>query len=343
MNAPIRVLMITSEWPTPQRPKSASFIVRQVKFLRRAGVEIDVCHFMGSKNPMNYLRAWRQAQSLLSKNRYDLVHAQWGQSALLASPKKIPLVITFRGNDVEGIVGKTGRYTFLGRVQILISKLMARRADEVMVVSESLGRRLPVKRFHVVPSGLDLELFRPIPLMEARARLHLPIGKHLILFAALSVENPRKRYKLAEAAVTKLVTRFDAELVVAAGVPHDLMPYYMNACNALLLTSVHEGSPNVLKEALACNLPVVSVDVGDVRQRIAGIEGCVICADDSPDTIASGLEEVLKRNQRVAGRDSVLDLDERTLVERVIAIYSQATRNSTRASSIALNPFPSGR
>src|SRR5256885_8077140 len=98
----------------------------------------------------------------------------------------------------------------------------------------------------------------------------------------------------------------------------------MNACDALVLTSMQEGSPNVVKEALACNLPVVSVPVGDVAQRLRGVEGCELCADDRPETIAAALERVLRRGQRSAGREAVQDLDEGTLTQE---------RKSTRLNS----------
>ena len=96
--------MITSEWPTAELPNTAPFIVQQVKFLRRAGVDVDVFHFRGAKKPLNYIRAWSKLHHKISKNCYSLAHAQFGQSGLLALPKKIPLVVSFRGDDLLGVV-----------------------------------------------------------------------------------------------------------------------------------------------------------------------------------------------------------------------------------------------
>lgn len=319
----LRVFMITSEWPTPEHPEWSPFIVRQVEFLRRAGVHVDVFAFRGSKNPWSYLRAWRIAQSRLAHGRYDVVHAQWGQSALLALPKRTPLVVTYRGNDLEGIVGPDGRYSVPGRVLRAASRWVSRVADQVMVVSEHLAGLIPPRDTHVIPSGLDLERFQPMPRDEARAQLGLPLDRKLVLFAGVP-SNARKRHALALAAVERLAPDLGAELVVAAGVPHPRIPLYMCGCDALVLTSMHEGSPNVVKEALACDLPVVSVDVGDVRQRIGAIEGCVVCADDRPETIAAALDRVLRRGGRIDGRSTVLELDERRLAQRTIRIYREA-------------------
>ena len=95
----------------------------------------------------------------------------------------------------------------------------------------------------------------------------------------------------------------------------------MNAANVLVLTSTHEGSPNVVKEALACNLPIVSTDVGDVRERVAGLDNCVVCEDDRPETVAAALEQALDSGEFVNGRDAVLDCDETLLTQHVIRIY----------------------
>ena len=336
----MRVFMITSEWPVTSSSTSV-FIARQVEFLRRAGVEVEVFHFRGEKRLRNYIRAWHGARRRLSLGSYDLVHAQFGQSALMALPKRLPLVVTFRGGDLSGDIDKDGRLMFPSRIHRALSRwVVAGRADQVVVVSEHLARQIPGRPYHVIPSGLDLDLFRPMPLEEARRRLGLPIGKPLVLFAAKPSE-PCKRYALAEAAMTRLSQRLEAELVVASGVPHVLMPCYMSACDALLVTSIIEGSPNVVKEALACNLPVVSVNVGDVQQRIGPVEGCVLCEDDSPETIASGLERILLAGRRVDGRRAVVDLDECAMAERTIAVYREAIASWARATRGRGGPCPS--
>lgn len=323
MVEPVRVLMITSEWPTTVRPHDVPFVVQQVDYLRRAGVDLDLFPFRGGKNPRNYARSWRQVRQLIKANSYDLIHAQWGQSGLLALPKRLPLVVTFRGDDLEGIIGDSGRKNTLGLIlQVLSSQLVARAADQVILVSESLAQKLPMRPYHVIPSGLDLSLFKPAQRDAARKKLGLNPDCRYILFAG-SINNPRKRYWLAQQSVEILKDEMSVELISANGISHEAVAKYMNAADVLLLTSLHEGSPNVVKEALACNLPVVSTDVGDVRQRINGIPGCVILHDDSPQTIVSALRSVLTRRERADSRSTILDLDEQILTHKVLNVYQE--------------------
>jgi glycosyltransferase involved in cell wall biosynthesis/CelD/BcsL family acetyltransferase involved in cellulose biosynthesis len=327
----LRVLMITSEWPiAPGPPRTTHFIKRQADFLAAAGVQVEVFHFNGNQNPWNYARAWLRARARLRSEHYDLVHAQFGQSGLLALPKQRPLVVTFRGSDLLGVVRDVdGGRTWQSRVLQWLSRLVAARADAVIVVSEHMKASLPRGvAAHVVPSGLDLALFRPMPQAEARKQLGLPQDRRLVLFVGRP-DKPRKRGDLARRAVEIVNRTLPTDLVVAWHVPHEQIPVYVNACDTLICTSLQEGSPNVVKEALACDVPVVSVAVGDVPERLAGVEGCEICADDRPETIAAALERSLRRGARVNGRAAVAALDERLLTETVKGIYRSALNGAS--------------
>ena len=315
--------MVTCEWPTPDLPRQVPFVVRQVEFLRKAGVDVDVFFFRGSKNPLKYLRAWWNVHRKLRNESYDLVHAQWGQSAVPVLPTRLPLVVSFRGGEVDGIVGDDGRYTLWGRALQVIGWHMARRADQLVLVSAHIARLLPKRPVHVIPSGLDFSKLVLVPKAEARRQLDLPQGKRLVLFAGDPAE-ARKRYALASDVVSRLDPALGAQLVVAWKVPHEKIHLYMNACDALLFVSMYEGSPNVVKEALACNLPVVSVDVGDVAERLEGIAGCVLSTSDDPDDLATALDGVLRADRRTESRLAVAELDENRLAQRMIRIYNIA-------------------
>lgn len=325
--------MLTSEWPTRRHPQRAPFVVRQVDFLRRKGISVDVFHVDGRKNPARYFRARRQVSTLFASKSYDVVHAQWAQSALAVWPlRHLPLIVTFHGSDAQGIVSAGGRYAFSGWILRQITRAVAYAADEVILVSARLARGLPERHYHIIPGGIDFDTFRIVPQMEAKHLLRLRPEKRYVLFAAARSRSV-KRYGLAKAAVERLAEHYNAELLVAEGVQPNEMPLYMNACDVLLLTSLHEGSPTVVKEALACNLAVVSTDVGDVAERIANIEGCVLCREDKPEVIAAALSRVLERRERIKGRVAVGDLDEGVTADRVISVYRRAIARSSNASS----------
>ena len=321
MHVPIRVLMVTSQWPTPERPHAVPYLVQQVSFLRRAGVEVDVFSFRGSQKPMNYLKAWKRLRGQLNTSRYDLVHAQFGQSALLPWPRRAPLVVTFHGDDILGEKGEDGRPTLGGVFLQRISQLISLRADAVIIVSDQMRDHIPSSvPLHLVPTGVDLDSLPGMPMTEARRQLGLPLDEKLVLFVG-NPADPYKRFELARQAVNILNQRYPARLILGWNMQHRDILALMHACNAFVMTSFQEGSPTVVKEALACNLPIVSVVVGDVVLRLRGVEGCEVCSDDMPETIAASLERVLRWGQRTTGREMVKELDEKVLADRLIGIY----------------------
>jgi glycosyltransferase involved in cell wall biosynthesis len=319
--AHIRVLMVTSEWPSHAHPYLAPHIVQQVDSLRSEGLDVTVFSFHGGKKPMNYLKAWFGIRKQYRMSRFDVLHAQFGQSGLLALPCRVPLVVTFHGSDLQGFLRPSGQPALSGFILRAVSRFVGLFATRVIIVSERQRKLLPSGvAAEVIPCGVDLNLFKPMSRADARRRLGLPLKKKLILFAA-NPFNPIKRYDLGEQAITLLRQRFDVDLVPVFDRPHKTVPLYMNACDVLLVTSKHEGSPSIVKEALACDLPIVSVDVGDVRERIARVKGCVLCDDDSPETISQGVAQVLKNGGRVFGRETVTDLERSLIARRIIDIY----------------------
>ena len=332
MRSNLQILMITSGWPRPDDPYGGLFVALQVRMLRSLGADVEVFAFRGALNPVRYLRAWLAVQRKLRQQQYDVLHAHYGQSGLLTLGRNRPLVLTFHGSDLQGIVGKHGRYTLTGEALRRLGQWIGRAAEEIIVVSADMTRFFPKREVHVLPVGVNFDLFVPMSQTDARRSLGLPSDRCLVLFAA-DPNVPAKRYHLAQQVMARLPIdrQVTTDLLVTAGVSHEKMPVYMNACDALLLTSHHEGSPSVVKEALACNLPVVAVNVGDVRERIAGVDGCALCADDRPETIAAALEGVLARRQRLqGGRDAIRPFDERLLAQRVLAIYRSAMQKHQR-------------
>ena len=319
-----RVLFVTSQWPTASNPHHSPYLVSKVKSLRQSGVEVDVYHYRGQWNPLYYIQAVGGLWKRIGQTPYDLVYAFFGQCGLVAtSQRRLPVVVRFGGSDLIGWHDQQGREPFASMILRTVSRLAARRADMVMIPEPGMAVYLPRCEYIAFPDGIDLELFQPCDRMKARRELGFPEGKKLVLFAA-DPSRVVKRYELARAAVEIAGQKHSVELVVAGSEPHERMPLYMNACDVLVLTSQHEGSPNVVKEALACNLPIVSVDVGDVRSRIGSAPNCVVCETDDPNEIADALNRILQHGNKSNLRDWVLDLDMRRVAQREIEVFAMA-------------------
>ncbi len=337
-NHKLSVLMITCEWPTKNNPNAVPFLIRQIEFLRKAGVSVDVFSFRGNKKLINYIRANFDLKKKIRQNSYDLIHAQWGQSASIAFPKKLPLVITFRGDDLNGIYKKNNHLTFKGWVLVHLSKFFAGQADEVIVVSKKLGELLPIKNYHILPSGLDLDLFRLTEKKEARKELGLNLYDEIVLFVG-NTKNPSKRFDLLKQAVEIAQQTRNFNFLICENIDHEKIPIYMNASNLLVLPSAQEGSPNVIKEALACNLPVLATAVGDVEERIKTIPTCEIILNLEPHLLAKQINQLLQKNQGYEeknesfdSRTTILDLDEKIITKKIINIYQSILKNNASSS-----------
>ena len=178
----------------------------------------------------------------------------------------------------------------------------------------------------ILPSGVDTDVFHPRPRAEARAELGWAAADRVVLFNG-SRRAKNKRLDLAEAAAAvaaRLVPGTRLEVLDGA-IPAGHIATYMNAADCLLMTSDHEGSPNVVKEALACDLPVVSVDVGDVRERIAGVTPGGIAGRD-PERLGAALAAVLREPRRSDGHTAIEAIGTRRIAERIVDVYRRVAR-----------------
>lgn len=325
----MRVLVVTAMYPTREKPTGGIFVKEQVESLREAGVDVDIFVFDGNGSAKNYLKAGFTLRDILSKQSYDLVHAHYGLTGAIAiMQKRCPVVVTFHGSDLLGMVNSQNKYTIGGKVRTIISKVAALGAAQCIVVAEHLKAKLKPKPALTIPMGVDLSLFKPIPNNEARKRLGITNNKHLALFAA-HPQNQSKRFDIAQEAVHLLQKdKLDVELLPIYNKPHHEVPLYMNSCDVLVFPSMYEGSPCVIKEAMACNLPIVSADVGDVAERIKGVEGCYLC-ERVPYDVADKLRQALKNGRCSEGRSKIADLSLQNIAKRVMAVYSKVQQDHT--------------
>ncbi len=326
-----RLLVVTSEWPLEGTKWDISgiHVYDQVEDLRRRGITVDVLHFRGKKNPFRYLVSMLKLRRRLEWG-YDLIHAHHGQAGLVAlAQRSLPVVVTFHGSDLQGIKDKHGKDVFIGKLLTRISRNVARRADAVILVSSHLADSIPGVPFHLLPAGVDLDLFRPVEKVTARAELGFDVQRLLVLFVG-NPNRPEKRYGLAKAVCDKVRAQLPGvELVTVHDCHHTVMPKYMNACDLLLCTSSSEGSPVAIREALACNLPVVSVDVGDIARQIGDVEGCEVSETDDIEDIARHTLAVLTRGRRLLdGRERAELSDGGHIAERLIEVYDAVLSSS---------------
>ncbi|OQB27990.1 MAG: putative teichuronic acid biosynthesis glycosyltransferase TuaC [Chloroflexi bacterium ADurb.Bin180] len=312
-----RVLVVTNMYPDTQNPFAGTFVQQQVEGLRALGVDVDVVIVGGNRKKLSYIpglfRFWR----VLRAESYDLIHAHYVFSGIIARLQVgHPLVVSFHGGKET--------WSWVG----LLCRLLAPLADAVTVTSDQHKVWLRRKDAFVVPCGVDLDLFVPASRDEARSRLGLPLDKKLVLFAA--IPRPEKRLDLAQQAVEILRQSDDrVQLVLATNVPHEQMPWYMNACDVLALPSEYEGSPVVVKEAMACNLPIVATDTGDVAQVIGGTEGNYVCEHNAED-LAAKLQLALNREGRTEGRRVIQSLNLGMTLQRIVAVYQHVLAGRKR-------------
>jgi len=297
-------------YPNLERPGFGAFVWQQAEQLRRLGHVVDVVNILGFQSKLNYLKGALEVVGKTRQVAYDVVHAHYGQSAVPACFRsKAPLVVTLHGSDV--LKG--------GLFQSICSRVISNFVDAVIVVSEEMRRWIPG---FVIPCGVDLNVFRPYDRGDARDRLRLQKDKYLVLFP-FDPGRSVKRYDLAQAVVERAVRDgLDAELVTVFAVTNDEMPWYYSAADAMLLCSDSEGSPTSVKEALACNLPVVATDVGDVREIMRGITGTRICTRDV-GALAHGLREALYMSRRgvFEGRSAMRRYDQASTMKKIINVY----------------------
>jgi teichuronic acid biosynthesis glycosyltransferase TuaC len=326
----MRILAVTNIYPTPSNPSSGTFVEQQVQGLRNVGLEVAVLFVDRRERGIGaYYNVSTEIRSCLRTFDADIVHVMYGgvlADMTTRSVRDRPTVVTFHGADLVGehLAGHLRR--LIAAYGVLCSWQAARRASGVIAVATALRDTLPRNvdrsRTRVIPCGIDLTRFTPIEQSRCRQLLNWRDGLFHVLFNSSSGD-PKKRPDLARASVEVLNrTGIQTEMHVLRGIANCDVPVWLNASDVLLLTSRDEGSPTIVKEALACNIPVVSVDVGDVRERIQEIEGCYL-APSHPDDLATKLRLVHDGPRRVTARATIEALSVDRIAVRLQEFYEE--------------------
>jgi len=306
----VRVLIVTNFVPDAGAPQRGRWVRDQVEEIRQRGIEVEVFGFPpGSRQ---YIPATRRLRKLLKRERFDLVHAHYGLPgwcAQLAGAQ--PLIVSFHGTDV--------RHWLVGAM----SRRLAWRVDLGAAVSRALFEvenerpgLPPVPGSAVLPCGPNLDSFNPLPKDEARRQLGLDADGRYLLFPA-NPNRPEKRHDRA----AELAAACDAQLLTGGSIEPEQMPLWVNAANAILVTSDYEGFGMVAVEALACDVPVLSTPVGIAPYALTGVDG-TLCAPFDLDTWATAARPLLEASDpRIAGADRAASLSAARMAERTIVAY----------------------
>ncbi len=328
MPNPLSILAVTNIYPTDTHPTLGVFVQQQVNGLRDIGLNVNVFYVDRAGKGMGaYFRMLKPLGAAVRETRPALLHVMYGgvmADRVTRWNLQCPTIVTFHGSDLLG-ENFSGRWRkWISHYGIRCSQRAAANAQGVVVVSHRLKQALPAgleeSKVQVIPCGIDLERFKPMDKVDCQRQLDWDEGSFHVVFPSNSGD-PVKRLGLASAAVAALNgAGVRAELHYMRGVPNSQVPIWMNASDALLLTSVQEGSPTVVKEALACGVPVVSVDVGDVAERIAGIVGCHL-ALPKPEDLAAKLRLVQQVDGRVSAGEKIQELSARNIALKLKRFY----------------------
>jgi glycosyltransferase involved in cell wall biosynthesis len=305
----MRVLNVCSG----NHPGLSPFITEQMDTLSQLGVEVSLFQIK-SKGVFGYLSHINKLTEVIKEFKPDLIHGHYGYSGFIAViQSKKPVVITYHGSDVNEWLARP------------VSFLASRLAKANIFVSIALREKLTFSKGFVIPCGVDINFFKPMHKKEALTSLGLNPAKKYLLFSS-AFSNPVKNYLLAKRSVN-LLNSPTVEMLELNNYSRQDVVFLLNACEAVLLTSFSEGSPQVIKEAMACNCPIVSTCVGDVKWVLNDTDGCYIASYD-PNDFTGKLRLVLEfseKHGRTNGRLRIIELglDSETVAKKIVAVYEK--------------------
>lgn len=308
----MKILVVCKE----HHGKKSPFVTEQIIALQKLGISVELYGITGH-GISGYLGNLGRINRIINTFHPDIIHAHYGLSGLCANlQRKVPVVTTFHNGETLSFTAN------------LLSSIGAAMAQHVIYVAKHI-RQLSfykAKRYSIVPCGICLDDCKIIPFEEARKRLGFEDGKKYILFGG-AFDNLRKNYPLLREAVGLLKTKADVTCLEMKGLSRAECVLRMCACDVFALPSKSEGSPQALKEAMACNCPIVATDVADIRHLLGDIDGHYICSFE-PKDVASKIAKAFSYGKRTNGRQRIIDLGltNDLVAKRLITIYKAVTK-----------------
>lgn len=287
------------------------FIIEQAEALKKQGCEIEWLGLQG-KGLKGYMKNYPLLKRKVKSFRPDIIHAHYGLSGLLANlQRRVPVVTTYHGSDIND-----------KKVLPLSKMAMRLSAWNIFVSKKTVEIAKPRNKYTLLPCGIDLSDLQLTFKDEARQRMHLEEGKKYVLFAG-AFDNAVKNAPLAQEIVAQLHDD-QVKLLELKGYTREEVTLLMCVADAFLMTSFTEGSPQVIKEAMACGCPIVSVDVGDVKERVHGLNGCFVATTREPKELAELLNTALSFEGKTEGRARIIvdGLDNELVTKELMGIYN---------------------
>lgn len=310
----MKVITVCREIPVNAKTHGypfAEFIFEQNKSLAKLGVDFDY-YLIKTGGYKSYIKQIYNFRSFLKSNNYkfDIIHAHGGHIGSIANfQRRIPVLTTYHGSDINNPIT---------RLISLIALIFSKR--NIIVSSNLLDKVKDYANGKVIPCGIDFDIFVPLEKFRCRNELGLKENNKILLFAGNS-EKKVKNYKLAKSAAELIDQEY--LMIELRDFKRSHVNLLLNAADLLLMTSISEGSPQIIKEAMACNCPIVSTDVGDVRQVISNTEGCYITSFE-PQDVAEKIKFALTFGRRTNGRDIVKNLDNTVIAKKILDVYNNA-------------------
>lgn len=324
----MRVLVVSNMYLSG----NGNWVSEQVRSLRGAGIEVDVIFLNTKRTRLLYGLALPGVARAIASGQYDLLHTHHTYTAILSYlasrviRSEIPIVLTNHEPEITDRKGRTRTWhpTSLLRHSLAIKRFAANRCAFVIFVWRELAQVLSIRQpYDIVPCGVDLTVFRPMDRRRCRRDLGIPEDRPVLFFPG-DPRNPRKRFALA-CEVFRRVRMIHPEAILLTGgrIASDAMPVYYNAANVVIQTSFCEASPTVVKEALACEVPVVSTDAGDTFEVVQGVRHCWVCAEDASELARRVVEALPFRAE--GGRQQLIrkQLTLPQVARRIIEVYKR--------------------
>jgi glycosyltransferase involved in cell wall biosynthesis len=320
----------------PLVPNSQIFLKAAGDGIRARGIDLHFEYLGNLRSVPAVIRARKRVRRLAAN--YDLVHAQYGSACGLVTSavKGVPKVLWIRGNDWSVHSASIGFHYVHTRLARMMTLLSLEHYDLIVTVSRRTAAEIqeyvPAIPVIAMPTPIDLERFVPLDKREARARLGFTdCGERWVLFNALNLDDPIKRFDLAKRAFDLAHAKCgNLRLRIATNLPHADVPLFAAACDVTLCTSETEGWPNSVKEALACNVPFVATDVSDLRDIARVDPSCRVCPPD-PAVLADNICDVLSRPEAPDVRRHVAAMSQDVLSEQLVVAYQSLVNMRVKA------------